>query len=222
MTRTEPGAPIADRLVAALRTGTMVDLIPDTPTGGMLDEDEMRGWGDGHDVDAELLRNLLLQRSLDGAGPDPRGLRLRGARIRGRLDLDLVDTTVVLWLVDCLLDHGGGRDATARARPARFRTRPVHRRHRDPPHHRRRPRPVAQLGHAPPGSADLLGDLLSGRARRGAGAAATRGLSTPRNACLLVSGAGISDRPASNRAILAISRLPRCGPAQTDLRSPHR
>jgi hypothetical protein len=102
---TEPGASIAERMIAALRTGTWLDLIPEA-RGGVLDEDEMRGWGDGHDVDSGLLRDLLLRRGLEDADPDPRGLRLRGARIRGRLDLDLVDTTVALELVDCLLDHG--------------------------------------------------------------------------------------------------------------------
>jgi hypothetical protein len=71
----------------------------------MVAEDDMRGWGPGQDVDAGLLRDLLLCRGLDG-DPDPRGLWLRGARVRNVLDLDFVDSPVALHLVDCLLEQG--------------------------------------------------------------------------------------------------------------------
>ena len=40
------------------------------------------------------------------ADPDPRGLRLRGARISGRLDLENRITDVNLELNDCLLEEG--------------------------------------------------------------------------------------------------------------------
>jgi hypothetical protein len=94
---------IAARLAAALRAGEFLDPLPDTPADLLRDEAEMRGWDTGHDVDAGLLRQLLLNKDGDA---DPRGLRLRGARIRGRLDLDYVSVPIGLLLVDCLLDHG--------------------------------------------------------------------------------------------------------------------
>jgi hypothetical protein len=99
---------IAERLAAALRSGTLLDLVPNTERGVPLDEDEMRGWGKEHEVDAGILRGLLLRRGLDegGGGSDPRGLRLRGARIRGRLDLDFLECSVALFLEDCLLERG--------------------------------------------------------------------------------------------------------------------
>jgi hypothetical protein len=105
MTRTDSSASIEDRLTDALRSGTEVDLIPEALGEELLGEEVMHGWGPDHDVEAELVRQLLL-RGLDDDVVDPRGLRLRGARIRGRLDLDLVDTRVALRLRDCLLEHG--------------------------------------------------------------------------------------------------------------------
>ena len=99
------GSSIADRLAAHLRAGTLLDLAPDRAVGTLLDETEMRAWDLDHDVNADLLRDLLRGRGICG-DPDPRGIRLRGARICGRLDLDHVSTTITLILEDCLLDHG--------------------------------------------------------------------------------------------------------------------
>jgi hypothetical protein len=101
--------PIAERIAASLRAGTVLDLIPDVPVDRELDEDAMRAWGADHDVDADVLRDLL--RCLDPElRPDPRGLRLRGLRVRGRLDLNLVTTPVSLELEDCLLEEGISAD----------------------------------------------------------------------------------------------------------------
>jgi len=99
----------ADRLTAHLRDGTLLDLAPDRPAGALLDETEMRAWDETHDVAADLLRELLRGRVV--TDPDPRGLRLRGARICGRLDLDRLSTTIGFALEDCLLDHGVTADA---------------------------------------------------------------------------------------------------------------
>lgn len=111
---TDPGSAMADRLTEHLRAGVPLDLLPRCPADDrpapstapreLLDEDEMRAWDASHDVDADLLRDLLRGRNI--TDPDPRGLRLRGARIRGRLDLDRLDTSIVLELEDCLLDQG--------------------------------------------------------------------------------------------------------------------
>ncbi len=55
------------------------------------------------------LRDLLRGRGEQDA--DPRGIRLRGARIRGRLNLNHLRTTIALALEDCLLDKGLTADA---------------------------------------------------------------------------------------------------------------
>jgi hypothetical protein len=55
------------------------------------------------------MRTLVLRDILRGrlvADPDPHGLRLRGARISGRLDLENLNTGVNLELEDCLLEEG--------------------------------------------------------------------------------------------------------------------
>ncbi len=106
----ESGSSIADRLAAHLRAGTLLDLIPNRPPGELLDETEMRAWDETHDVEADLLRDLLRGRGI-GGDPDPQGIQLRGARICGHLDLDRVSTTIALELRDCLLDHGLTADA---------------------------------------------------------------------------------------------------------------
>jgi hypothetical protein len=51
-----------------------------------------------------VLRDILRGRL--APEPDPRGLRLRGARIAGRLDVDGLTTSVTLELQDCLLSEG--------------------------------------------------------------------------------------------------------------------
>ena len=99
------GRPTVERLGTHLRAGTQLDMIPHRTDGALVDEAEMQAWGADHDVDADVLRELLRGRGVFGE-PDPRGLRLRGVRIRGRLDLDRVRTTIALRLTDCLLEHG--------------------------------------------------------------------------------------------------------------------
>jgi hypothetical protein len=64
----------------------------------------MRSWDGTHSIDADEVRDLLRGRIV--TDPDPRGLRLRAARICGRLDLDNLTTTVKLTLLDCLLEEG--------------------------------------------------------------------------------------------------------------------
>jgi hypothetical protein len=56
-----------------------------------------------HTIRAELLRELLLKRC--NKPPDPRGVRLRGARITGTLDLTQVEAAVGLQLWGCNFDH---------------------------------------------------------------------------------------------------------------------
>lgn len=53
-------------------------------------------------VRGAFLRELMLGRHGE---PDPRGIRLRGARISGELDLSYINTTTGLFLVSCYLDQ---------------------------------------------------------------------------------------------------------------------
>ena len=82
------------RLIAAARAGQPRDLAGGEP----VDAEEMEGWGPDRAVRAGVLRDLLLGRHGE---LDPRGVRLRGARIYGVLDLDDVRTATALRLIDC-------------------------------------------------------------------------------------------------------------------------
>ena len=64
----------------------------------------MRSWGDDRTISASVIRDLVRGRLV--AEPDPHGLRLRGARITGRIDLANITSDLVLELRDCLLPGG--------------------------------------------------------------------------------------------------------------------
>jgi hypothetical protein len=76
----------------------------DLAEGGTVDKATMGSWGKSRTCNAGVLRDILLGRL--AADPDPHGLRLRGARIAGRLDLENLVTDVWLELEDCLLEEG--------------------------------------------------------------------------------------------------------------------
>jgi hypothetical protein len=88
-------------LVEHVRSGELLDLTPD---GEVIDEATMRSWGDPRTCRASVIRDILCGRL--AADPDPHGLRLRGSRITGRLDLENLVTNVHLELTDCLLEEG--------------------------------------------------------------------------------------------------------------------
>lgn len=69
-----------------------------------VDEAAMRSWGESRACEATVIRDILRGRL--AVDPDPHGLRLRGARITGRLDLENLATDVNLELKDCLLEEG--------------------------------------------------------------------------------------------------------------------
>lgn len=92
------------KLADHLRRGKLLDLAPDLAVGSPPDETVMRSWDGTHVITADDIRDLLRGRTV--TDPDPRGLRLRAAYIRGRLDLDGLTTTVKLTLIDCLLEDG--------------------------------------------------------------------------------------------------------------------
>jgi hypothetical protein len=91
---------IESRILDFVARGEMLDLVG----GGSVDESAKRSWGASSTVPAGVIRKVLGGRS--APPPDPKGLRLRGARISGRLDLENLTTNVWLELEDCFLPEG--------------------------------------------------------------------------------------------------------------------
>ena len=92
---------VEQALVDHVSRGDCLDLAADDEA---VDEAAMRSWGDSRTCRANVIRDILRGRL--AADPDPHGLRLRGARISGRLDLENLTTDVSLELRDCLLEEG--------------------------------------------------------------------------------------------------------------------
>ena len=88
-------------LVQHVCLGERLDLTAHDET---VDDAAMRSWGDSRTCRASVIRDILRGRL--AAYPDPHGLRLRGARIVGQLDLEHLTTDVHLELADCLLEAG--------------------------------------------------------------------------------------------------------------------
>jgi hypothetical protein len=93
-------------LVDHVERGELLDLAGDRP----VDEVAMRSWDTARTVRAEVIRDIMRGRL--APEPDPHGVRLRGARIAGRVDLENITCTLWLELCDCFLDEGlNARDA---------------------------------------------------------------------------------------------------------------
>jgi hypothetical protein len=88
-------------LVDHVVRGERLDLVP---IGETVDETVMRSWGESRTISAAVIRDIMRRRL--APDPDPHGLRLRGAKITGRLDLENLTTDVNLRLEDCLLEEG--------------------------------------------------------------------------------------------------------------------
>ena len=95
--------PAEQSLVDHVRRGDWLDLAA-LNINGAVDETAMRSWDDSRTCRATVIRDILRGRL--AADPDPHGLRLRGARISGRLDLENLTTEVNFELTDCLLEEG--------------------------------------------------------------------------------------------------------------------
>ena len=93
--------PVEQSLVDHVCRGEWLDLAADDEA---VDVAAMRSWGDSRTCRATVIRDILRGRL--AADPDPHGLRLRGARISGRLDLENLTTDVNFELTDCLLEEG--------------------------------------------------------------------------------------------------------------------
>jgi hypothetical protein len=92
---------VEQSLVEHVGRGELLDLTADDEA---VDEAAMRLWGESRTCRASVIRDILRGRL--AADPDPHGLRLRGARIAGRLDLGNLSTDINLELRDCLLEEG--------------------------------------------------------------------------------------------------------------------
>jgi hypothetical protein len=92
---------VEQSLVEHVRRGELLDLAAD---GEGIDEATMRSWGESRSCRASVIREILRGRL--AADIDPHGVRLRGARITGQLDLENIITDVWLELEDCLLEEG--------------------------------------------------------------------------------------------------------------------
>jgi hypothetical protein len=92
---------VEQSLVEHVGRGQGLDLAADDKA---VNEAAMRSWGRSRTCRATVIRDILRGRLADD--PDPHGLRLRGAKITGRLDLASLTTDVNLELKDCLLEEG--------------------------------------------------------------------------------------------------------------------
>jgi len=92
---------VEQALIDHVQRGKRLDLIAE---GETVDEASMRSWGDARTISATVIRDILRGRL--AADPDPHGLRLGGARISGRLDLENLTTDINLELNACLLEEG--------------------------------------------------------------------------------------------------------------------
>ena len=98
---------VEQALVDHVTRGELLDLAAAEP----VNQAAMRSWDSSRTVGAAVLRDILRGRL--APDPDPHGLRLRGARIAGQLDLENLTTGVGVELSDCLLGEGlVARDAT--------------------------------------------------------------------------------------------------------------
>jgi hypothetical protein len=92
---------VEQSLVEHVGRGEWLDL---AAADDVIDEATMRSWGGSRTCRASVIRDILRGRLT--VAIDPHGIRLRGARITGRLDLDRLSTDIWLDLDDCLLEEG--------------------------------------------------------------------------------------------------------------------
>jgi hypothetical protein len=94
---------LLDRVVTGdvldLEGGAVVDRPIDATTIG-----SWKSWRPERTIRSTVIRNILLGRL--AADSDPHGVRLRGARIEGTLDLEYLTSTIAIELTECLLTDG--------------------------------------------------------------------------------------------------------------------
>jgi hypothetical protein len=95
---------IEQTLVDHVIVGEVLDLADAADADQPVDEQEARAWGADRTIRAAVLRDILRARLV--SDPDPRGLRLRGARIDGVFDFEYLTSTVAIELIRCVLASG--------------------------------------------------------------------------------------------------------------------
>jgi hypothetical protein len=93
-------SPLEQELVAHVEAGDVLD----RHTGGKITDADMDQWGEDREVRASVIRQILLGRLAKDA--DPHGMRIRGLRITGELDLENVRSRVELSLRSCDVPEG--------------------------------------------------------------------------------------------------------------------
>jgi hypothetical protein len=96
-TPNDPVDPQEQALLDHALAGTLLDLAGD----GRVDHEAMNEWGPARTVRAAVLRHLLVEQMWP---VHSKGVRLRGARISGPLDLESATLRCPLLLEDCYLD----------------------------------------------------------------------------------------------------------------------
>ena len=91
---------LEQRLIEAVEQGVELDLAGAAP----VDEAAMRSWRTDRTIRAEIIRDIVRGRL--AADPDPRGLRLRGVRVAGLIDLENITGEMDVRLIDCALPGG--------------------------------------------------------------------------------------------------------------------
>ncbi|MEV5967215.1 hypothetical protein AB0L70_35930 [Kribbella sp. NPDC051952] len=92
---------VEKRLLQCVRDGDELDL-----SNGELDvtAEEMMAWSAERTIRADVIREILRGRGVDD--PDPRGIKLTGARIEGPLNLRHLEAAMPLRLYVCFLPAG--------------------------------------------------------------------------------------------------------------------
>ncbi|MCW4464218.1 hypothetical protein OK351_01670 [Glutamicibacter sp. MNS18] len=93
---------LIDHLVAGLR----LDLDSAYTEHSGASGEEMLGWGAVREIRSEVIRSILRGQLVPVEGPDPCGLRVSGARIVGRLDLENMVVAIPLELAGCHIPEG--------------------------------------------------------------------------------------------------------------------
>jgi hypothetical protein len=93
----DPLEPPEQQLLHHAEAGTRLDLAGDGP----VDHQAMDGWDAARTVRAAVMRHLLVEPEWS---LHSKGVRLRGARISGRLDLESTEVRCPLLLEDCYFD----------------------------------------------------------------------------------------------------------------------
>lgn len=93
-------------LIDSLKNGDPIDLVPQLPRDRQLTNEIATAWTKVHNIDADLIRKALRGELLPLSECDPTGLRLRGVRIIGRLELESIDSKLPISFEACHLTLG--------------------------------------------------------------------------------------------------------------------